>query len=78
MLGQLTQVISNTVVNEVKVGYSEFGFDQGGLTSWSNHWQARNGVTAGSPRIRFTGFDMTPNANWPRTRAQDVFSVRKI
>ena len=76
VLGQLTQVISNTVVNEVKVGYSEFGFDQGGLTNWSNHWQASNGVTAGSPRIRFNGFDVTPNANWPRTRAQDVFSVR--
>jgi hypothetical protein len=76
VLGQLTQVISNTVVNELKVGYSEFGFDQGGLTSWSNHWQAFNGVTGGSPRIRFRGFDITPNANWPRTRAQDVFSIR--
>jgi hypothetical protein len=76
VLGQLTQVISNSVVNELKVGYSEFGFDQGGLTTWSSHWQARNGVTGGSPRIRFRGFDITPNQNWPRTRAQDVFSVR--
>jgi hypothetical protein len=76
VLGQVTQVMSNTIVNELKVGYSEFGFDQGGLTNWSNHWQARNGVTGGSPRIRFSGFDVTPNQNWPRTRAQDVFSVR--
>ena len=77
ILGQLTQVISNTVVSELKVGYSVFGFDQGGLTSWSNHWQAANGVTQGSPRIRFRGFDITPNANWPRTRAQDVLSLRE-
>ncbi len=66
VLGQLTQVFGNTVVNEVKVGYSEFGFDQGGLAQWSNHWQARNGTTVGSPRIRFRGFDITPNQNWPR------------
>ena len=77
MLGQLTQVFNNTIVSEIKVGYSEFGFDQGGLTNWSSHWQARNGVTGGSPRIRFSGFDITPNANWPRTRAQDVFSIRE-
>jgi hypothetical protein len=76
VLGQLTQVLRNTIVNEVKVGYSEFGFDQGGLTSWSRHWQASNGVTQGSPRIRFRGFDVTPNQNWPRTRAQDVLSIR--
>jgi hypothetical protein len=77
VLGQLTTVVSNSIVSELKVGYSEFGFDQGGLTNWSRHWQASNGVTAGSPRIRFTGFDITPNQNWPRTRAQDVFSVRE-
>ena len=77
ILGQLTQVFNNTIVSELKVGYSEFGFDQGGLTSWSNHWDARNGTTTGSPRIRFTGFDITPNANWPRTRAQDVLSLRE-
>jgi hypothetical protein len=77
VLGQLTQVFRNTIVSELKVGYSEFGFDQGGLTKWTNHWDARNGTTTGSPRIRFTGFDITPNANWPRTRAQDVFSFRE-
>ena len=76
VLGQLTQVFTNTLVNEVKVGYSEFGFDQGGLTRWSNHWDARNGTTIGSPRIRFRGFDITPNSNWPRRRAQDVTSFR--
>jgi hypothetical protein len=77
VLGQLTQVFGSTMVSEAKVGYSEFGFDQGGLTRWSSHWDARNGTTVGSPRIRFSGFDITPNANWPRTRAQDVLSVRE-
>ncbi|MBI2185854.1 MAG: TonB-dependent receptor, partial [Acidobacteria bacterium] len=76
VLGQLTQVFGSTKVNEVKVGYSEFGFDQGGLARWSNHWLARDGITQGSPRIRFRGFDITPNTNWPRRRAQDVISFR--
>jgi hypothetical protein len=76
VLGQLTQVFSNTMVNEAKVGYSEFGFDQGGLTKWSNHWDARNGTTIGAPRIRFRGFNILPNTNWPRRRAQDVTSFR--
>jgi carboxypeptidase family protein/TonB-dependent receptor-like protein len=76
VLGQLTQVLRSTVVNELKVGYSEFGFDQGALTHWSNHWQAANGVTQGSPRIRFRGFDITPNTNFPRRRAMNTYSVR--
>jgi hypothetical protein len=76
LLGQVTQVLSNRALNEFKIGYSEFGFDQAGLTSWSRHWQAANGVTQGSPRIRFNGFNMLPNTNFPRTRAQNVWSAR--
>ena len=77
VLGQLTTVLGNRAVNEVKVGYSEFGFDQGGLTRWSSHWLSRDGITQGSPRIRFNGFNMLPNTNFPRTRGQDVWSARE-
>ena len=77
ILGQFTLVLGNRAVNEVKAGYSEFGFDQGGLTHWSNHWLAPLGITQGSPRIRFNGFNMLPNANFPRTRAQNVWSARE-
>jgi len=77
ILGQFTVVLGNRAVNEVKAGYSEFGFDQGGLTHWSNHWLAPLGITQGSPRIRFNGFNMLPNANFPRTRAQNVWSARE-
>ncbi len=59
-LGQLTQVLSNRALNEVKVGYAYFILDQGNLTNWSNHWQRGNGITTGSPRIQFTGFNITP------------------
>ncbi len=77
ILGQLTTVLGNRAVNEIKAGYSEFGFAQAGLTSWSSHWLARDGITQGSPRIRFNGFNMLPNTNFPRHRGQNVWSVRE-
>ena len=49
-LGQFTQVLSNRALNEVKVGYSHYGFANELLTNWSKHWQAPR-VTNGHPRI---------------------------
>ena len=75
-LGQLTQVISNRAVNEVKVGQAVFGLANRNLTTWSNHWQKVNGITVGSPRIAFTGFAIAPNQNYPRHQDQWVWSGR--
>ena len=75
-LGQLTQVMSNRALNEVKVGYAYFILDQGNLTNWSNHWQRGNGITTGSPRISFTGFNITGNQFQPRYQNMRVWSVR--
>jgi hypothetical protein len=75
-LGTLTQVLGNRALNEVKVGYAYFILDQANLTSWSNHWQRANGITTGSPRIQFTGFNNTPNQYMPRYQDQRVWSVR--
>jgi hypothetical protein len=76
ILGQFTHVMSNRAVNEIKVGRTAFGLLNTNLTSWSNHWQKANGITAGSPRITFTGFLITGNQNHPRNLDQDVYSVR--
>ena len=75
-LGQLTNVLSSNAVNEFKVGYAYFKFANAGLTRWSNHWQRGNGITTGSPRIQFTGFNNTPNQYLPRYQDQRVWSVR--
>src|SRR5499426_1498807 len=75
-LGQLTTVLSNRAVNEVKVGQAVFGLANQNLTSWSNHWQKVNGITVGSPRIAFTGFAIAPNQNYPRHQDQWVWSGR--
>lgn len=75
-LGQLTSVLGNAAVNEIKIGRAEFSLANKGLASWSNHWQKANGITTGAPRIQFTGFNITPNQNHPRERVQDVWSFR--
>ena len=73
---EVTQVLSNSSLNELKVGYSYFILDQGNLTTWSNHWQKANGITTGSPRIQFTGFNITGNNFQPRFQDQRVWSIR--
>jgi hypothetical protein len=75
-LGQFTSVLSNSAVNELKVGRAEFGLANQGLANWDSHWQRANGITTGAPRIQFTGFQIAPNQNHPRHRTQDVWSVR--
>ena len=76
ILGQMTQVLSNRMVNEVKAGKTAFGIAQTSLANWSNHWQRANGITNGAPRIMFTGFSFNLNQNIPRTLDQDIYSVR--
>ncbi len=73
--GQLTQVFSNRALNEVRGGYSHFGFRNELLTEWSKHWQAPR-VTNGHPRITLTGFSIAGNANYPRHRDQNVTFLR--
>ena len=75
-LVQLTQVLSNRMVNELKVGQAVFGLANKNLTTWSNHWQKVNGIIIGSPRIAFTGFAIAPNQNYPRHQDQWVWSGR--
>jgi hypothetical protein len=75
-VGQFTQVISNRAMNEIKGGFSHYGFATHTLVNWSKHWQAPNGITNGYPRIMFTGFSLNANANAPRHRDQDVWQLR--
>ena len=77
---QLTQVLSNRALNEIRVAWAGYIFRNANLTTWSNHWAAVNGpygpVTSGSPRIQFTGFNITGNNGYPRHRSQDLYSIQ--
>ena len=75
-LGSMTQVLSNRAVNEVRVGFKHYIFEQRNLTNWSNHWQAPYGNTNGSPRIQFTGFGILGGPFLPQDGAEDTLSVR--
>jgi hypothetical protein len=75
-IGQMTQVLSNRAVNEIKVGKTRWIFRNANLTSWSNHWQSASGVTTGSPRITFSNFTIGGNQFYPRHGAQDNWSIR--
>ena len=74
-IGSLTQVLSNRALNEVRVGYASYGLNQTSLTTWSNHWQAANGITTDGPSITFRGFSFNRNNNLPRYRNQSVYTV---
>jgi len=74
--GHLTQVLSNRAVNQIKVGYSRWGFEQLPIATWSNHWQANNGITAGAPRLRLRGFATGGSFFHPREWIQKVTTVR--
>jgi len=75
-LVQLTQVLTNRALNEIKVGEAVFGLANANLTTWSNHWQKANGINTGSPRITFTGFTIAGNQFYPRHQDQWVWNVR--
>jgi outer membrane receptor protein involved in Fe transport len=74
VLGQFTQVISNRALNEFRAGYASYGINQLSLTSWSQHWQAANGITTDGPNITMRGFSTGRNNNLPRYRNQDVYT----
>ena len=76
LTAQYTQVLSSRALNEIKVGYAGYGFENRNLTTWSGHPQAARGITNGHPRIQFTGFNVAGNTNWPRYWTQDVYSLR--
>jgi carboxypeptidase family protein/TonB-dependent receptor-like protein len=76
VLGQFTQVLSNRALNEIRGGYAAYGLNQQSLTTWSNHWQAANGITSDGPVITFRGFRFNRNGNLPRYRDQGVYSIR--
>ena len=75
-LVQFTQVLSNKALNEIRVGEAIFGLSNENLTTWTNHWQAANGINTGSPRITFTNFAIAGNQFYPRHQDQWVWNVR--
>lgn len=75
-IGQLTQVLSNRALNEIRGGRARVEFYGERLTTWANHWYKDRSVTTGSPSITFTGFSSAGGGMLPRRTWQHVWSVR--
>src|SRR5262245_2942370 len=75
VVGEFTSVLSSKAVNTARVGYASYGINQSSLTSWSNHWQAGNGITNGGPNLTFRGFRSNRNGNIPRYRDQNTYTI---
>ena len=75
VVGEFTAVLSNKAVNSARVGYASYGINQSSLTTWSQHWQAANGITNGGPNLTFRGFRSNRNGNIPRYRNQNTYTI---
>jgi hypothetical protein len=75
VVGEFTTVLSNKALNSFRAGYASYGINQTSLTTWSNHWQAANGITTDGPSITFRGFSFNRNNNLPRYRNQNVWTL---
>src|SRR5712691_2824892 len=53
--GTATQVLNNSTVNEIRVGYGGFGFWQHPGVNWPNHPNAPGRAMGGSPILNMTG-----------------------
>ena len=78
MQGTATQVLNNSTVNEIRVGYGGFGFWQHPGVNWSNHPNAPGREMGGSPILNMTGGFLIGqgHANSPVDVYQKPYSFR--
>jgi hypothetical protein len=75
----LTQVLSNRMVNEVKVGWAANRWLIEPNLTWKSTTglgAARNPISSYPPRINFQGYNIGPAQNYPQHIGQDVYTVR--
>jgi carboxypeptidase family protein/TonB-dependent receptor-like protein len=76
LFATLTQVITDRLVNEVRAGFNSHYFRTGNYTTRPDHPQAAAGITAGHPRITFTGFQIGGNVRTPQNISANVYQIR--
>jgi len=76
LFATLTQVVSNRMLNEVRVGFNSHSYQTGNYTLRPDHPQAAAGIVAGHPRITFRGFQIGGNVRTPQNSSADVYQFR--
>jgi hypothetical protein len=74
--GSLTQVLGDSVVNEIRGGWQSMYYTRENYTSWPSHPAASQGITTGSPRIKFKGFAISGNSNQPQYLGHNYYPIR--
>jgi len=72
----LTQVLTDRMLNEVRVGFNSHYYRTGNYTSRPDHPQAAAGVVYGHPRITFRGFQIAGNVRTPQNNSANVYQIR--
>jgi Carboxypeptidase regulatory-like domain len=74
LLATFTQVLGNRAVNEIKVGYAGFNWNESSYVKWANH---PAGFGIGAPSIQLRGLTVGETHNQtPQIIGQEVYSGR--
>src|SRR5262245_7728446 len=76
LFATLTQVLSDRMLNEIKVGFNSHYYRTGNYTSRPDHPQAEAGIVSGHPRITFRGFQIGGNVRTPQDSSANVYQLR--
>jgi len=76
LFATLTQVLSDRMLNEIRVGFNSHYYRTGNYTSRPDHPQAEAGIVAGHPRITFRGFQIGGNVRTPQDSSANVYQLR--
>jgi hypothetical protein len=72
----MTRVMTNRIVNEVKVGFNSHLYQTSNYTYRPDHPQAAAGILYGHPRITFRGFAFGGNVRTPQNNSANVYQLR--
>ena len=76
LFATMTQVLTNHVLNEIKVGFNGHLYQSSNYTFRPDHPQAAAGIVYGHPRITFRGFQIGGNVRTPQNNSANVYQLR--
>ena len=76
VFANMTHVMTNRMVNEVRVGFNSHIYTTRNHTYRPDHPQAANGIVYGHPRIMFRGFAFGGNVRSPQNNSANVYQLR--
>jgi carboxypeptidase family protein/TonB-dependent receptor-like protein len=77
LFATMTQVVTDRMLNEIKVGFNSHYYRTANHTLRPDHpYAAAMGLTYGHPRIMFRGFNIGGNVRTPQNNSANVYQLR--